>query len=146
MQPLAVSRQHHQVSFYADDVVLFLRPTVNDLFLTKQLLDIFGEALGLRTNILKCSMTPICCQEDDISIIKDQLSCEVKNFPCTYLGLPLSVRNPTKATLQPLIDKSADHLPQCKATLMNHAGRLVIVRVVLSATPIYHMIARDLPK
>ena len=146
LQPLAALGQHYRVSLYTDDVMLFLRPTTTDIVLIKQLLDIFGEASGLRTNIFKCSVTPIHCQEEDLAITRDQLSCEVRNFPCTYLGLPLSVRKPLKADLLPLIDKMADHLPRCKVGLMNRARRLVMVRVVLSATPIYHMIALDLPK
>ena len=45
-----------------------------------------------------------------------------------------------------LVDKVADNLPKWKASLMNRAGRLVTVKVVLTAIPIYSMIALDLPK
>jgi hypothetical protein len=48
--------------------------------------------------------------------------------------------------LLPLIDKIADCLPGWKASLMNRAGRLVLVRTVLTAAPIYQLIAMDLPK
>jgi hypothetical protein len=48
--------------------------------------------------------------------------------------------------LLPLVDKVADLLPGWKAQLMNRAGRLILVRVVMTATPIYLMIAFDLPK
>jgi len=74
------------------------------------------------------------------------LSCTIKEFPCTYLGLPLTVGKPTKEDLLPIIDKVADYLPGWKASLMNWAGRLVMVRVVLTAVPIYLLIAMDLPK
>jgi len=72
-------------------------------------------------------------------------SCALKDFPCTYLGLPLTIHKPTKNDL-PLIDKVADYLPGWKASLMNGSGRLIMVRVVLTAVPIYLMIAMDLPK
>lgn len=65
---------------------------------------------------------------------------------CNYLGLPLTIRKPTKADLLPLVDKVADNLPGWKASLMNKAGRLTAVRAVLSAIPIYAMMALDLPK
>jgi hypothetical protein len=48
--------------------------------------------------------------------------------------------------LLPLVDKVADLLPGWKAQLMNRAGRLIMVRVVMTATPIYLMTAFDLPK
>jgi hypothetical protein len=46
----------------------------------------------------------------------------------------------------PLIDKVANHLSGWKASLMNRAGRLIMVRSVLTATAIHHLIAIDLPK
>ena len=76
----------------------------------------------------------------------DILSCALKDFPCTYLGLPLTIHKPTKNDLLPLIDKVVDYLPGWKASLMNRSGRLIMVRVVLTAVPIYLMIAMDLPK
>ena len=51
----------------------------------------------------------------------------------------------SKADLLPLVDKVADNLPGWKASLMNRAGKLVIVQAVLTAIPIYLMIALDLP-
>uniref|UniRef100_A0A0A8ZTA0 Reverse transcriptase domain-containing protein n=1 Tax=Arundo donax TaxID=35708 RepID=A0A0A8ZTA0_ARUDO len=146
LQPLALQHTQHRISFYADDMVLFLRPLENDLSLIKQILDVFGHASGLQTNISKSSVTPIQCREEELAIISESLPCETKDFPCTYLGLLLSIRKPTKAELLPLIDKVADNLPGWKALLMNRAGRLGTVRVVLTAIPIYLMIALDLPK
>jgi hypothetical protein len=48
--------------------------------------------------------------------------------------------------LLPLIDKVADYLPGWKASLLNKAGRLTLVKVVLTVVPIYNLIALDLPK
>jgi hypothetical protein len=41
----------NRVSLYADDVVLFLRPDANDIAITVDILHLFGEASGLRTNL-----------------------------------------------------------------------------------------------
>ena len=46
----------------------------------------------------------------------------------------------------PWIEKIADNLPCWKATLMNRAGRITMVRFVLSAIPIYSLIAINVPK
>ena len=45
----------------------------------------------------------------------------------------------------PFVDKVADYLPRGKASFMNMAGRLVLVKVVLTVVPIYLLIALDLP-
>jgi len=84
--------------------------------------------------------------DEDLQQTSDILACAIKDFPCTYLGLLLTLRKPTKEVFQPFIDKVADHLPGWKASLMNRAGRLVLTRVVLTATVIYLLIAVDLPK
>lgn len=146
LRPLSARGVRHRKSLYADDVVLFLRPVEADLVLIKGLLHIFGVASGLLINIHKSSVSPIRCDADALATIQDVLPCEVKHFPCTYLGLPLSVKKLTKAELQPLVGKVADYLPGWRASLMTKAGRLVLVRVVLTAAPIYSMIALDLPK
>ena len=45
------------ISFYADDVVTFLRPKANNLTLIRELLDVFGWVSGLVTNIARSSVT-----------------------------------------------------------------------------------------
>jgi hypothetical protein len=45
----------------------------------------------------------------------------------------------------PWIEKNADMLPGWKAALMNRAGRATLVRFVLSAMPIYLLIAINVP-
>jgi len=111
LQPLAVQHARHRVSCFADDAVIFLRPGRTDLLVIRNILDLFGHASGLHTNLVKSSISPIHCSENELSIIVELLSCSIKEFPCTYLGLPLSINKPTKEVLLPLIDKVADHLP-----------------------------------
>ena len=126
--------------------MIFLRPHDLDLITIKHLLDLFGHASGLRINLAKSSVSPIHCSDEELALTASILSCSIKTFPCTYLGLPLSFGKPTKEVLLPLVDKVSDCLPGWKASLMNRAGRLVLVKVVLTAIPIYHLIALDLPK
>jgi hypothetical protein len=62
LQPLAVQQAKHQISLYADDAILFLRPNRDDLLLISQLLKAFGHALGLRTNLAKSLVPPLIAQ------------------------------------------------------------------------------------
>jgi hypothetical protein len=146
LQPLAVQQAKHRISLYADDVILFLMPNRDDLLLISQLLEAFGHASGLRTNLAKSSVSPINCTNEDLKVLSELLDCEVRNFPCTYLGIPLTIRKPIKSDMLPLIDKIAAYLPRWKASPMSRAGRLVTVRAVFSAIPIHVMLALDLPK
>jgi hypothetical protein len=58
----------------------------------------------------KSSVLPIQCGDVEVRTISETLPCELKDFPCTYHGLLLTLRKPTKSDLLPLIDKVADSL------------------------------------
>jgi hypothetical protein len=88
LRPLHSTGQH--LSLYADDVALFIRPEADDLQLTKDLLQIFGEASGLQTNLQKSCVIPIQCDDNIVEVVNQSLQCTPSSFPTTYLGLPIS--------------------------------------------------------
>ena len=53
LQPLARRALQHRILLYVDDVVLFLRPTADDIGITLDILQLFGNASGLTTNLQK---------------------------------------------------------------------------------------------
>nr|AAU93576.1 hypothetical protein [Oryza sativa Japonica Group] len=143
--PLNDRTLRHRVSLYADDLVLFLSPVQQDLEFIQGILSVFGAASGLRTNFAKCSITPIRCSDEDLELVHSCFPCSISNFPCTYLGIPLSVRKLPKAALQPLVDRVAHRLPPWKGRLTTLAGRSVLVQSVLSSIPVHVSMAIGLP-
>lgn len=121
-QPLARRALQHRISLYADDVVIFPRPSASDLEVMLDLLTLFGEASELKTNMQKSSVLPIQCTEEEKAAIQEQLPCQMLDFPCKYLRVPLSLQKLT-TQVQPIIDKIADCLPGWKADLLTRAGR-----------------------
>lgn len=103
-------------------------------------------ASGLHVNMAKSFAIPIRCDEEQSAIISNNIQCDIKTFPCRYLGLPLSIRRLNKTDLQPILNKVADSLPGWKAALMAKSGRLIVVRFVITAMPIHLLIALDVPK
>jgi hypothetical protein len=104
----------------------------------------FGHASGLRTNLSKSSAS-ITYSEEEI-----QLS---ENFGLCGQGVSLHLPWPptlhpkaTKEVFLPLSDKVANHLPGWKPSLMNRVGILIMIRAMLTTTPIHMMVALDLPK
>jgi hypothetical protein len=132
LHPLLRRGIGQRISLYADDVVLFMHLVRSDLETVKQVLKVFGEASGLVTNLAKSSFTPICCNDQEVLTIQETLSRNLVNFPCKYLGLPLSIRKLSKRDLLPLVEKVADRLPGWKAALIHPAGRATLVKSVLS--------------
>jgi hypothetical protein len=128
-----------------DDVVIFIQPTVRDISTVLDILHIFGEASELRTNIQKSNVYPIRCGEQDLTLLQNSSPCEISQFPCKYLGLPLAIKELTKDQVQPIIDKIANQLTGWKADLMTKARLKVHVQFVLTWMVIYLAMAVDLP-
>jgi hypothetical protein len=126
-------------------VILFIRPSVQDAVAVKEILAIFGEATGLQTNLAKCSVTPIYGADHVLDEIVNILGCHVQHFPIRYLGLPLSTKKIPKPQVQSLVESVARKLPPCHGSLMARSGRLVWIKSVLRAVPIYSMMADNLP-
>ena len=145
LQPLSRRALQHRISLYADDVVIFLQPSASDIRITLDILQLFGEASGLRTNVQKSTVLPIQCMEEHRSIIQTHLPCQISDFPCTYLGVPFSPHKLSKTQVQPIIEKIADRLPGWKADLLTKAGRNILVQSVLTSMLIYLLLALDLP-
>lgn len=145
LAPSPVRAIRHQCSIYADDVVVFIRPTRQDLVTTREILNFFGDVSGLRTNLAKCQAVPIACSPEEMSLVPRFLQVPIHEFPITYLGLPLSVFPLRRTAFHPLIDKVATSMPTWKAALLNKAGRLTTVKAVMSATGIHTMIALKVP-
>ena len=59
LQPIGVPAIRHHCSLYADDAILLLSPSVDEARDVKFILQLFGDASGLVTNVAKCSITPI---------------------------------------------------------------------------------------
>jgi hypothetical protein len=89
----------NRISIYADDVVLFIQPMVEELNCVKMILDCFGSASGLVCNMNKSCAIPIRCSEQVVQQGCNLLLCSSASFPCTYLGLPITDRRLRKADL-----------------------------------------------
>jgi hypothetical protein len=94
-----------RTSLYADDVVIFLRPDLHDLQAATAILQHFGRATCLQTDLRKSSIIPIACTPNVLGDIASVAECKMEQFPCQYLGLPLSDKHLKRADFQRLLDK-----------------------------------------
>jgi hypothetical protein len=129
------------VCWWCDHV---LHPKESDIQIVLKILEIFGEASGLKTNIQKSNVYPIRCGEEVVTL-QELLPCEISSFLCKYLSLPLSLSKLSRNQTQSIIDKIADQLPGWKADLMTRAGRKVQVQFVMTGMVIYLAMAMNLP-
>ena len=141
LQRLTAQHLPSSVSLYADDVVIFSHPDAHDIRTIRRMLDVFGKASGLCTNIAKCSASPIRCDEGHVAMITSEMACPISYFPVKYLGLPLSLRKPSTVDLLPLVDKLERKLSTWLGSMLSLGDRLALCRHVLCAMPIHILIA-----
>ena len=80
LSPIGGCSPLQRLSIYADDVVLFTKPHVLDLLTVRELLQMFGEASGLRVNYRKSSATLIRGQPGDEARVLEIMQCPLVNF------------------------------------------------------------------
>ena len=67
--PLPTRALQHCISIYADDVALFLCSEAGDISIIMDILNLFGEASGLKTNMQKNNVLSIRCDDLEIATI-----------------------------------------------------------------------------
>lgn len=73
LTPIGASPIKMRASLYADNAALFVRPIAADIDNLQQILQNFGDAMGLCTNFQKYEIFPICCEGMDIPSILGNL-------------------------------------------------------------------------
>jgi hypothetical protein len=141
LSPLPGNAVAHRASLYADDLVLFVSPQTQDLLSILGVLQLFAGASGPATNVEKCVASPIQCTEEMLLTVQQTFPCVVAQFPCRYLGVPLSLRRLWHAEEQPLVDAVAARIPGWKAGLLNLVGRVVLTKATLSSIPVHMSIS-----
>ncbi|KAM0916483.1 hypothetical protein ACQ4PT_010152 [Festuca glaucescens] len=145
LSPIGNCTNFQRLSVYADDVVIFVKPTVHDLVTVRELLNIFGQASRMHVSYDKTSATLIRGEEQEREMIANTLHCPLKEFPIRYLGLQLALRPLTKSQWQPMLDATVRIIPAWQKGLITRPGRLTLVKSVMAARPVHHLLVTEAP-
>jgi hypothetical protein len=126
-----------RAAIYADDLVIFLSPDVQDFTNIRRILDLFARASDLITNVDKCVVTPIHCHQEQVDAVREVFPCKLQEFPITYLGAPLSISRICRGDEQRLVDAVAARIPTWKGDLLTNVGRKTLTQTTLSAIPVH---------
>lgn len=78
--------------------------------------------------------------------IAELFGCPISSFPCTYLGLPLSLHKIKHGLLLPVIHRVDKRLSGWLAIFLSWGGRLTLINSVLASIPSYYMACFPWPK
>ncbi|KAJ8485323.1 hypothetical protein OPV22_017808 [Ensete ventricosum] len=129
---------------FADDLIIFLRDDPVSVSNLADILNEFGKVSGLKLNHAKSKVYVGACI-DNKDHIAQTLGVAEGNLPVPYLGLPLISTGINKASCQPIIQKIKNRISSWKNRLLSKAGRLELIRSVLTSYSIYWSHAFLLP-
>ncbi|XP_078173283.1 uncharacterized protein LOC144567103 [Carex rostrata] len=131
---------------YADDTAVLMNAEITTLVSFKLILRLFSMISGLQVNFQKSTFIPINLEEEESQLVGEIISFRKTNFPVQYLGMPLTIKRPTRSQFMPLIEKVERKLQSWQSKLISKGGRHQLVKSVLSALPTYFMQCFLLPK
>ncbi|KAL9665841.1 hypothetical protein QQ045_000162 [Rhodiola kirilowii] len=104
----------------------------------RRILKSFEAASGLRINFAKSKCVGIGVKEAEVQVFAQELGCDTWRLRMEYLGLPVGANPGSLKTWKPIIDKFKQRLASWKCSNLSMAGRLVLVKAVLSNLPVYY--------
>lgn len=107
---------------YADDTAIVARADASTLVTFKLILRLFTSISGLQVNFAKSTYIPINVEEVDKDWIQAVLGFSKTNFPVIYLGMPLTIKRPSKAMFMPLVEKIERRLEGWQNKLLSRGG------------------------
>lgn len=124
---------------FADDTLIFCEPDPGQLSRINDTLEAFLWASGLKVNFSKSHLYGCKVDSKRVSEMADSIDVSVGELPFGYLSVPLGGNPRRIQAWKPLIEKMRLKLIPWRSKFLSLIGRLVVLKAVLSAVPIYYM-------
>ena len=121
---------------FADDLLIFLKDDVASGRIVKKILDEFHSYSGLQLNASK-SRVYIGAKCRHKRAILEILQVPAGELPTPYLGLPLLSTSLKKSHCHPILHKIRKSIDSWRTRMLSRAGRLELIRSVLSSYSLY---------
>ena len=95
---------------------------------------------GLKINFHKSIVCGVGISDSKVLNLSFVLNCKVQKLPLLYLGLSLGANPKRKSTWQPVVDKVRKKLSLWKREELSFAGRLTLIKSVVSCLPLYYIL------
>ncbi|GJX77443.1 RNA-directed DNA polymerase, eukaryota [Tanacetum coccineum] len=125
--------------FYADDVIFIGQWSDGNINTIIQALDCFHKASGLRLNLQKSKIMGISVNDETVRKAASKMGCHTLKTPFSYLGVKVGGSMARIRSWDEIVDKVKSRLSKWKMKSLSIGGRMTLLKLVLSSTPIYHM-------
>jgi len=133
---------------FVDDVLIFCSGTRGESRTLRDILDLFSKATGMEINAEKSSLTTHRMRPEEVNEISEYFPFTITGLDggLKYLGFSLKANLYLIRDWYWLIGKVEKRLKGWSHKWLSRAGRLVLVKSVLEAIPVYWMSLSWIPK
>ncbi|KAL0286160.1 UNVERIFIED_CONTAM: hypothetical protein Sradi_7155400 [Sesamum radiatum] len=131
---------------FADDLLLFSKADLSSVHLFKRGLLEFADLSGLQVNPQKSHIILSRSAAVYRDMLLPILGYQEGHLPLWYLGFPLLASRLTIADCKPILQKIDDRIRGWDGIMLSFAGRLQLIKSVLTALQVYWAMAFILPK
>ena len=144
---VVVGRDEVKVSMlqYADDTLFFCEANTKSIFNIKAIFQCFELTSGLRVNFLKSRIGGTGVSHISLRSFAVILKCDVMSSPFVYLGLPVGGSHKREVFWNGVIEKVQARLNRWKGKCLSMAGRICLIKSVLSSISLFFMSLFKLP-
>ena len=129
---------------FADDILLFLKPTRRSITFLFHLIEDFGNESGLHINKSKSAIFFAKSVTSGLLLAR-AVQITVGKLPIKYLGLPLFASSKRSSLFDPLIEKFRSKVAFWNAGTISRGNRLELLRSVLQSYLYFWCSAFSLP-
>ncbi|XP_028121359.1 uncharacterized protein LOC114318621 [Camellia sinensis] len=131
---------------FADDIILLCEVDLLEITTLKRILRCFEIRLSLKINFHKSVVCGIGVSETLVNDFSLKLNYLTQKLPLKYLGLLVGANPRWKTTWKPVLDKFKGKLSGWKKRILSFAGRLTLIKSVLSSLSIFYLSLFKMPK
>jgi len=123
---------------FANDTLFFCEPFLHNVLAVKAMLRSFEMISGLRVNFRKSAIGAVGISQLDKLVYSKCLNCRQIELPFKYLGITIG-GNPRRITFwNSIVDKIKSRLSSWKGRLLSMAGRICLIKFVITALPLFY--------
>lgn len=148
-KPIHLARNSPGIShlLFADDILLFAHANVTQVQVISEAFHNFSAASGLKVNLDKSRML---CSKKVSRVRRDQFTAisQIRSAASLgkYLGVNLGFNRNKTAHFHELLEKVDQRLSAWKLRMLNRAGKLCLIKSVVTAIPVYEMQVSWIPQ
>jgi len=124
---------------FANDTLFLCQDAFSNVFTLKAILQGFEVASGLKMNFHKSKLAGINVGKSNMDCYTKTMNCSQMEVPFTYLGIEVGGNPRKKKFWEPVLKKLKSRLSVWKGRFLSMAGRLCLIKSVLSAIPLYYL-------